>query len=141
MPKKRGKKNAKSRADGNTEKRPLILAGDMEEYAKVIKCLGDRRLIIVLPDSTEMIALIPGRFRKRVWMVPSDIVLVQRRDFQEGRVDIIHKYKSDEVSKLHKQGATPDFFMEAEAKQDINCCGIIIGTEDYSESEFDFDNL
>lgn len=145
MPKKGGKKKGK-KSSGDSEKRPLTLAGDMEDYAKVMKCLGDRRLTVILPDSSEMLALIPGRFRKRVWMGPGDIVLVSRREFQDGKLDIVHKYHSDEVRKLHKKGAIPGFFMEVEATQDIDDgCGIVIGNVDEensgSEDELDFENL
>jgi len=89
----------------------------MEEYAKIIKCLGDRRVMIILTDSTEIMGLIPGRFRKRVWMSVGDIVLISKREFEKEKVDIIHKYNQEEARKLHKTNEIPDFFLDTEAKQ------------------------
>ena len=117
MPKKKGGKKGKKSGGESTVKRPLQFAEDMEEYAKIIKCLGDRRVIVILTDSTEIMGLIPGRFRKRVWMSVGDIVLISKREFEKEKVDIIHKYNQEEARKLHKNSEIPDFFLDTEAKQ------------------------
>lgn len=117
MPKKKGGKKGKKSGGESSVKRPLQFAEDMEEYAKIIKCLGDRRVMIILTDSTEIMGLIPGRFRKRVWMSVGDIVLVSKREFEKEKVDIIHKYNQEEVRRLHKNNEIPDFFLDTEAKQ------------------------
>ena len=114
MPKKKGGKKG---GGDSSVKRPLQFAEDMEEYAKIIKCLGDRRVIVILTDTTEIMGLIPGRFRKRVWMSVGDIVLISKREFEKEKVDIIHKYNQEEARKLHKNHEIPDFFLDTEAKQ------------------------
>jgi translation initiation factor 1A len=38
--------------------------------------------------------------RNRVWISRGDIVLCGLRDFQDDKVDIIHKYNSDEIHQL-----------------------------------------
>ena len=83
MPKKssKSKKNSSKRNDESI-KRVLIYKEDMEEYAKIMKSLGDRRMSVILPDSTEMVANIPGKFRKRCWMSAGDIVLVSVEIFK-----------------------------------------------------------
>lgn len=141
MPKKGGKKNGKG--SQITEKRPITLRGEMEEYAKIMKSLGDRRMTVVLPDSSEILALIPGRFRKRCWINVGDIVLISRREFQDTKVDIVHKYNSDELRKLFKKGEIPAFFLEAEATHDENDdCGITIeNIDEEDEEEVVFDTL
>ena len=68
MPKKGGKKKNKKNSGPVGTKRVLIYKGDMEEYAQMTKMLGDRRIIVMLPDKTETMAIIPGRFRKRCWI-------------------------------------------------------------------------
>ena len=122
MPNKggKGKKKAKNKGSQSTDKRLLTFKGEMEEYAKIIKSLGDRKMTVVLPDSSEMLALIPGRFRKRCWMSVGDVVLISRRDFQDTKVDIVHKYNSDELPKLIKEGEIPEFFLDTNATQDEN---------------------
>lgn len=107
-PKKRGRK----KNQGETVKRVLETKCDAEEYAKITKLLGDRRVTMILTDKMSTMGIIPGRYRKRVWMNVGDIVLVNKRDFQNDKSDILHKYSSDEVKKLHKMREIPDFFMD-----------------------------
>ena len=144
MPKKKGGKK-KGKGSQTTEKRPITLKGDMEEYAKITKTLGNRRMTVVLPDTSEIMALIPGRFRKRCWMSIGDVVLISRRNFQDTKVDIVHKYNSDEHRKLFKEGEIPAFFLDADATHgEDDDFGITIGNideeDDNKEGEaFDFD--
>ena len=116
MPKKKGKKNTKTKGV-NIEKRPLEYAGDMQEYAKITKSLGDRKVNLLLTDNTEILGLIPGRFRKKVWMLSGDIVIIARREFQDTKVDILHKYNNEEVRLLHKKGEIPDFFVDNQSTE------------------------
>lgn len=116
MPKKKGKKNAKTKGIG-VEKRILEYAGDMQEYAKIIKSLGDRKVNLLLTDNSEIMGLIPGRFRKRVWMLSGDVVIIARREFQDSKVDILHKYNNEEIRLLHKKGEIPDFFIDTQTTE------------------------
>mgnify|MGYP000447366659 CR=1 FL=1 len=120
MPKKKGgkKKSGKKGSSTGETKRPLVLADAMEEYAKIMSMLGDRRVKLVMTDSTQVMGVIPGRFRKRVWMGTGDVVLVARRQFQSGKVDILHKYTPAEMVALFKQDEIPNFFLVKEATHD-----------------------
>lgn len=147
MPNKGGKKKGGKKKSGGAgvakEKRQLIVAGDMEDYAKILKCLGDRRVNMVLSDTTTIVGQIPGRFRKRVWMAASDVVLISKRAFQVDKVDIVYKYFPDEIRKLHKQGEIPDFFLDAEATGDDCDEGVTFGEDDSdgSQVKIDFDDI
>lgn len=46
--------------------------------------------------------------RKKVWITAGDIVLVGKRDFQDEKVDIIHKYSADEARNLKQYGELPE---------------------------------
>ena len=116
MPKNQKKKK---KAPVSISKRELILAEDMQSYAKVTKLLGSCRVTILFTDSTENMGIIPGRMKKRVWMTLGDIVLISKREFQEDRVDIIHKYNHDELPRLHKMEEIPSFFLDKEATCDV----------------------
>lgn len=109
MPKKRGKKNSKTNRNNVVVARPLLYKQEgQEEYAMVLKMLGDRRVRAYCYDGTERLCRIRGSMRKKVWIAPNDIVLVSLRDFTEDCADIIHKYNSDEVKKLKKKGELID---------------------------------
>ena len=137
MPKKKKKgKNKKNRTQ-NLPKRVLVFKEDMQEYAKITKMLGDRRVTVVLPDSSMMLAIIPGRFRRRCWMKVGDIILVSRRDFQDNKLDVIYKYNDDEKRALETGNEIPDFFLDIHATSGENV-GIIL---DFSPEVEDSNNV
>jgi len=107
MPKNKGKKRPVE-----PTKRMLIYKQEMEEYAQIIKALGDRRFSVMFPDKKEFIAMVPGRFRKRCWMKVGDIVIVSRREFQNSKMDILHKYTDEEIKILAKEYEIPPFFLD-----------------------------
>lgn len=114
MPNKGGKKKGKrNKASSLAPKRALIYKEEMEEYAQVNKLSGDRRLIVTLPDKSESLAIIPGRFRKRCWIKVGDVVMVSRREFEVGKMDVIYKYNDDEIRKLIKDKEIPEYFTVA----------------------------
>lgn len=132
------KKGGKKKTFRIEKVKELLLAEDMQTYAKITKCLGDRKMILILPDKSEIMGLIPGRFRKRVWMNTGDIVLVSYREFESTKVDIIHKYSSEDTKKLVKLNEIPGFFLYSEFESgDELCEGINI----MDESEFNIDDL
>ena len=77
------------------------------------KMLGDRRIMVRLPDHTEKMAIIPGRFRKRCWMKAGDVLLASYREFQNDKLDIIYKYTPEEARKLVNYKEIPSFFLVA----------------------------
>tara|TARA_B110000211_G_C14014051_1_gene524546 strand:+ start:607 stop:1020 length:414 start_codon:yes stop_codon:yes gene_type:complete len=106
------KRKNKKKSNQEVKKRVIQIKKEMEDYGKIIKMLGDRRVMLVLPDTTQVIGIIPGRFRRRCWMRVEDIVLVSIRDFQKDKVDIIHKFNSSETRELTKILEIPPFFLD-----------------------------
>jgi len=122
-------KNSKNKKD--VQKRSLEFKDDMQEYAKIEKSLGDSRVIVVLPDSTKKMAIIPGRFRKRCWMKIGDIILISYREYQTEKLDVCYKYDADEARLLLEYNEIPSFFG-----------GIGTGEESKTEEDscFDFED-
>lgn len=82
----------------NYELNPLF-----EEYAYVKKMLGNCRVHLITGSGVEAIGIIRGtlrKFNKRVIIETGDIVVISKRDYQPDKVDIIHKYNSDQVQTL-----------------------------------------
>jgi translation initiation factor 1A len=84
-----------------------VLKEDEQEYAQILKNLGNCRFEGYCFDGKNRLLHVPGRFRKRVWINRDDVVLVGLRDYQDAKADIIHKYNPDEVQKLKKMGEIP----------------------------------
>jgi len=111
MPKNKGKGGKNRRRGKNTneeEKRELILKEAGQEYAQVIRMLGNGRLEGHCFDGKTRLCHIRGKMRKKVWISPGDIILLGLRDFQDDKADVILKYTSDEARKLKAQGELPD---------------------------------
>lgn len=79
-----------------------------EEYAQVVKMLGNGRLEALSYDGTRRLALIRGKMRKKVWISQGDIILLSLRDFQDNKADVIMKYTPDEARALKSQGELPE---------------------------------
>ena len=80
---------------------------EVEEYAYVKKLLGNCRVEVITNSGIEAIGIIRGslrKFNKRVLIETSDIVVVSKRDFQDTKVDIVHKYNQEQVSILVSEG-------------------------------------
>ena len=74
-----------------------------EEYAFVIKLLGNCRVLVLCDNGNETIGVIRGsmrRFNKRVLIETGDIVAVSMREFQDNKVDIVHKYNAEQCKIL-----------------------------------------
>jgi translation initiation factor 1A len=78
-----------------------------EEYAYVKKLLGNCRVLVLTNTGVEAIGIIRGTLRKfnnRVIIESGDIVVVSKRDYQESKVDVVHKYNSDQIQCLMNAG-------------------------------------
>lgn len=100
MPKNKLGGNKAKRGKNYTPERTFILKEPDQEYATVIKTLGDGRFQLECKDGINRLGLVRGKMRKRVWVNEGDIVLVGLRDYEDNKADIIHKYTQDEAKKL-----------------------------------------
>eukprot|EP00697_Spironema_sp_BW2_P015972 gnl/Spiro4/7041_TR3655_c0_g1_i1.p1 gnl/Spiro4/7041_TR3655_c0_g1~~gnl/Spiro4/7041_TR3655_c0_g1_i1.p1 ORF type:complete len:139 (+),score=22.06 gnl/Spiro4/7041_TR3655_c0_g1_i1:65-481(+) len=138
MPKNKGK-GGKNRRRGKNEgemKRELIFKEDGQEYAQVLRMLGNGRLDAQCFDGVNRLCHIRGKLRKKVWINQGDIILLGLRDFQDAKADVILKYTSDEARSLKAFGELPD-------NARINESDILQGEEEGGGTEvlFDVDDI
>lgn len=112
---RRGKKNT----DDNTQKF-IATAEKGQEYVRVTHLLGDARLKVVNIEGAERIAIIRGKFRKRVWIKKDDILVIGLRGYQDDRVDVLHKYNASEVKQLVRKGTIPRSLLSDDAGDEGN---------------------
>ncbi|XP_003470245.2 eukaryotic translation initiation factor 1A, X-chromosomal-like [Cavia porcellus] len=111
MPKnkgKGGKNRRRGKNENDSEKRELVFKEDGQEYAQVIKMLGNGRLEAMCFDGVKRLCHIRGKLRKKVWINTSDIILVGLRDYQDNKADVILKYNADEARSLKAYGELPE---------------------------------
>uniref|UniRef100_A0A8C1QCM2 Eukaryotic translation initiation factor 4C n=2 Tax=Cypriniformes TaxID=7952 RepID=A0A8C1QCM2_CYPCA len=111
MPKnkgKGGKNRRRGKNENESEKRELVFKEDGQEYAQVIKMLGNGRLEAMCFDGVKRLCHIRGKLRKKVWINTSDIILIGLRDYQDNKADVILKYNADEARSLKAYGELPE---------------------------------
>jgi len=111
MPKnkgKGGKNRRRGKNENDNEKRELTFKEDGQEYAQVLKMLGNGRLEAQCFDGVKRLAHIRGKLRKKVWINQGDIILLSLRDFQGEKGDVLLKYTADEARSLKAYGELPE---------------------------------
>ncbi|KAG1665504.1 hypothetical protein FOA52_009766 [Chlamydomonas sp. UWO 241] len=138
MPKNKGKggKNRKrGKNENEEEKRELVYKEDGQEYAQVVRMVGNGRLEAQCIDGKKRMCHIRGKMRKKVWVGNGDIVLLGLRDYQDEKADVILKYTADEARVLKQYGELPENIR-------INDTDVVLEGEDNENAEFfDFDDV
>ena len=135
-----GKKHKKYKKNREGEiKKKLIKKDSEQEYAFLLERKGGPIMSLKLLDGRNVLGVVRGKMRRRVWMNPGDILLVAKRDFQYNKVDIIGKYSDDEVRKLVKEKEITKAFSLGLSQNDDNNHTIIFETvnEDSDDEEED----
>ena len=130
-------KKGKKRDEGET-RRDLIFKEDGQEYAQVLRMLGDGRLALQCFDGVARTGLIRGTMRRRVWINTGDIVLIGLREFQEDKADVIGKYTAEEARNLQAYGELPSTAKINQTAIDMAMDG---GHGEEEDMGFDFDEI
>ena len=102
-----GKKRKMGKKNQHFQERELQFKGEFQDYAQVLRLLGDSRLEVQCMDQVKRMAHIRGNMKKKVWIAMGDVVLVALREYENDKCDIIFKYTEDEVRKLKTLGEIP----------------------------------
>ena len=87
----------------NSHNNDYAIDENYEDYAIVTKLLGNCRVLLITNLGNECIGIIRGSLRKfsnRILIEKGDIVVVSIRDYQNNKVDIVHKYNREQIQGL-----------------------------------------
>lgn len=113
--KSKGNKVTKRGRSGSDEKRPESpFKEEDQEYMRVSSILGNCRMELEAQDGRKYMGIIRGKMRKRVYIKNRDLVLVSLRDFQDNKVDIIHKYGYSEILYLVRKHEIRNDFVDVD---------------------------
>lgn len=102
---KHHKKNKKHRFEDDKKNKKIIYAENNQIYGIVKKKLGGNRLIVDCSDGKERSAIIPGKFFKKIWINPGDILLCDLNiNDNNTQCYILEKYTSKDAKFLKSQG-------------------------------------
>lgn len=99
---KGGKNRRKGKRVGdNPSQRETVLKEDLEDYGCIDKVYGNGRFLVICADGqTRKMGVLRGNLRKKVWIRAGDFVLYGIREFEEAKIDILHKYSNEDVQRL-----------------------------------------
>ena len=147
---KGGKARKKGKAMQTKDKRELEFKEDGQEYAQVVRLLGNGRIEANCMDGKKRLCTIRGSMRQRVWINAGDIVLIGLRDFGDDmKADVIMKYFDEEAKELQELGEIPEHVKIAEGAIDPDGeMGFEVGgsddeddDEEEKKQDLDIDNI
>lgn len=83
----------------------VILPKANQVIGIVEKRLGGNKMQVECFDGYTRVCRVPGKFKRKLWIRPGDVVLIEKWEFQANeKGDIIHKYSHAAVEKLKEMG-------------------------------------
>ncbi len=99
-------KKKKKKKKGLGEEKPVrVRLPRREEIIGIIEQrVGGNKMLVNCLDGKTRNCRVPGRLRRRLWLRPGDIVIVEPWELNKERGDIIFKYTHTQISWLKKKG-------------------------------------
>lgn len=66
--------------------------------------LGGNKMMINCLDGKTRNCRVPGRLKRKLWLRPNDVVIVEPWELDDNRGDIIFKYRTNQIEWLRKNG-------------------------------------
>lgn len=104
MPGKNNTRINKKKKQGGSAKKDIPFATEDQHYALVVKNRGDCRMDVRNEEGQSWLGSVRGRMRNKIYVRVGDLVLISERDFETGKVDILHKYRETDVPDLRAAG-------------------------------------
>ncbi len=148
MPNNKGGKKYKKAKKTTFDTPPFIIADEGQQYARIVRKLGDKRFDMILQDTAKKCV---GRARGALkgWqdIKSDDIVLVSGRDFRnsedekyiEQTYDILGYYTKEQVRKLIKLGKLGSYAFEDRKSENhpSNSNVVFVGADETDSDEDD----
>lgn len=96
-------KRQKSKHHTQQGSKELLFKDDEQNYAHILKPLGDRRFHMLLDTGTLGVGKLRGSMRRREYVIAGSTVLCSVRP-EESKFDILHKYTDAHLKLLRKYG-------------------------------------
>lgn len=114
-------RNKRTRGSRNDKNRELLYPEEGQEYGFVKDMLGNGRVNVHCEDGKIRVGRIRGSMRKfkhKAIITNGDIIIISRRDYEDDKVDVIHKYTFEEANNLNYRGELPEKIGKAYQQKD-----------------------
>ncbi len=96
----------------DSEGRPMVTRARLPRGREIIgildQRLGGNKMMINCLDGKSRNCRVPGRLKRKLWLRPNDVVLVEPWELDFNRADIIFKYPPNQIAWLRKKGYLSD---------------------------------
>ena len=90
----------------NQEEEPKIMRAPLPKDGQVIgiveQRLGGNKMMVNCLDGKSRNCRVPGRLRRRLWLRPDDVIIVEPWELDDTKADILLKYKPNQIAWLRK---------------------------------------
>ena len=103
-------RNKKKSRGKKREKVEILYPDEGQEFGYVKDMLGNGRVKIMCEDGITRIGRIRGsmrQYKNKVIIKAMDLILISKRDYEDDKVDIIHKYSPEDSSLLYTENELP----------------------------------
>ena len=66
--------------------------------------LGGNKMMVNCLDGKSRNSRVPGRLKRKLWLRPGDIVIVEPWELDDSKADVLLKYKPNQIQWLKKKG-------------------------------------
>src|SRR3989344_8418432 len=70
----------------------------------VLERLGGKRMSIKTTDNKVRNCRVPGRFSRKFWLRPGNIVMIEPWPDDDEKGDVVYQYRPNEISQLKRRG-------------------------------------
>jgi translation initiation factor 1A len=150
MPNLQGGKKYKSSKHAQEPKVEMHEIGEGQMVGRVVKNLGNRRMLVYCNDKKERICKLRGALRKKIWINVGDVILLSIRDLASGTTgtsesdtgDILAKYDTSILGRLKKEdGMNPLVFVQDAVSSSDAMDSLFEAESESSEEEVDIDAI
>jgi translation initiation factor 1A len=96
----------KYRKNQNTEEKVtrVRLPRGEEVIGIIEQRLGGNKMMVNCLDGKTRNCRVPGRLRRKLWLRPGDVVIIELWELDKNKGDVIFKYRPNQIEWLKKKG-------------------------------------
>tara|TARA_Y100000310_G_scaffold122959_1_gene121710 strand:- start:1160 stop:1486 length:327 start_codon:yes stop_codon:yes gene_type:complete len=96
------KKNFKRRDDDEKPLTRVKLPRGKEVLGIVEQRVGGNKMFVNCFDGKTRNCRVPGRLKRRLWLRPGDVIIIEPWELDDNKGDILFKYRPNEIAWLRK---------------------------------------
>ncbi len=66
--------------------------------------LGGNKMRISCLDGKSRMGRVPGRLKRKLWLRPGDVVIIEPWELDNTKGDVLYKYRNNEIAWLKREG-------------------------------------